>query len=266
MSKNEKIPDWVLEYIKEANKYFKDLFERHESRFPDWRRCLERYTKKVDEIISNPFGSLRSLEEIHNELCVADALLGSNNPYIDEIEYEPPLPSCKKTIDFKCKHGETFSYIDVKTISPETINRWDKFNEVKNKDLFAPNTELLLDPNYMGGERWHSFFTSRARMLEYTLELEEKISKSGLGAGANRFLLALCGDGVNWHVSQFEDFVYYYQNGQHRPDDVFSKMESDYVKQKGIKLSRKVGKFIYIERSLGYIQPKKVIWNVTPPK
>lgn len=266
MCRDDRIPDWVLEYMKETMAYFNDSFKAQEARFPNWGKCFGKYVEKAKEIFSNPFGSLRSLEEIHNELCVADALLGINNPYIDKIEYEPKLPSCKKTIDYRCEASETSIHIDVKTITPKTQSAWDKFVEIRSKGLIAPNNEFLLDPNYMGGEFWHSFSASRGRMLEYTLELEGKILQSGLATDGCMFILALCGDGVNWHVDQLEDFVNYYRTGKHRYDDGFALMESHYVKEKGIEFSRNVAKFIYLERSLGGIQPKKVVWDVSPPQ
>jgi hypothetical protein len=265
MNKNETIPKWVMGPIEEAMTYFATSFKQKESRFPGWKACFKRYTEKYDEIMSSSQTSVRALQEIHNELCIADALLEINNPHIDLIEYEPPLPSGGKTIDYKCKAGDVSVYIDVKTITPKAINAWDKFVDIRGRGLIAPNNEFILDPDYMGGEFWHDFFTSRGKMLVYSLELENKVSESGLGDEGNLFILALCGDGVKWHVDQLEDFVHFYRSGNHRYDDGFSVMENHFIKQKGIVFTRRIAKFIYLERSLGYLKPKRIIWNVTPP-
>ena len=265
MKVNGKIPEWVIEYIEEVKLYFAKAFMQHESRFPKWQACVKKYTDKYDEIISTSKRSVSALEEIHNELCIADALLAINNPHLDLIDYEPALPNCSKTIDYKYTAEGASIYVDVKTIAPKTINALDKYIDIKNKKLIAPNNEFILDQDYMGGEIWHSFFAARGRMLEYTLELEKKIDESKLGFEGNIFLLALCGAGGNWHVDQLEDFIHYYRSGQHRYDDDFSLMERHYIKQKGISFTRRIAKFVYLERSLGYVVPKKMIWNVTPP-
>ena len=44
-------------------------------------------------------------------------------------------------------------------------------------------------------------------MLEYSLELEQKIAGAGLATGDTICVLALCGDGFHWHRDQLEDFV-----------------------------------------------------------
>jgi hypothetical protein len=263
---NSNIPGWVIDYLDEVKLYFDKAFVQNESRFPTWKKCVNRYNEKYDEVVSASNSSVRALEEMHNELCIADALLGINNPCIELIEYEPALPKCGKTIDYRCMSGSSSIYVDVKTITPKTVNAWDKYIDVKSKGLIAPNNEFILDPEYMGGEIWHSFTAARGRMLEYTLELEQKIDQAKIGVKNNIFLLAFCGDGNNWHLDQLEDFVHFYRIGQHRYDDGFSLMEKHCIQQKGIKFTRRISKFIYLERSLGYVKPKNIVWNVIPPR
>jgi len=265
MDRKNEIPKYVINSIEATKLYFADSFIKHELRFPGWRACLKRYADKYDEIISSNCYSVRQLEEIHNELCVADALLEINYPYIDIIEYEPPILPCLKTIDYKCKAGNIFAYVDIKTITPKAIDAWSKFTDLKGKGLISENNEFILEQEYLGGEFWHDITTSRGRMLEYTIELEKKILESGMDVEGNMFLLALCGNGAKWHVDELEDFVHYYRTGHHRDDDGLAKMESHYMEQNRIVFSGRIDKFIYVERSLGYIQPQRIVWNVVPP-
>ena len=41
--------------------------------------------------------------------------------------------------------------------------------------MFLENNVVAVSKEWMGGEIWHQMFAARARMLEYTLELEGKI-------------------------------------------------------------------------------------------
>ena len=41
------------------------------------------------------------MDEAHNEICVASALLANQELRFVRLEYEPPLPGSAKTIDFR---------------------------------------------------------------------------------------------------------------------------------------------------------------------
>jgi hypothetical protein len=67
---------------------------------------------------------------------------------------------------------------------------------------------------------------SLASFLRYALEFEEKllaVQATSPGAGC----LIFCGNGIDWHPSQLEDFADFYRTGEHRPDDSFAEMEAD---------------------------------------
>ena len=59
----------------------------------------------------------------------------------------------------------------------------------------ADNVQVAISQQWLGGEIWHAWFAARARMLEYTLELESKIAEGKLAGENTLFVLALCGDG-----------------------------------------------------------------------
>ena len=108
---------------------------------------------------------------------------------------------------------------------------------------FPENVNVLLSKDWLGGKLWHYKFASRGRMLEYTLELEQKIIECRLASENTRFVLALCGEGFYWHKDQLEDFVEFYFTGRHRPDDALSNAETRSLTKKGITLSRSISLF-----------------------
>ena len=120
--------------------------------------------------------------------------------------------------------------------------------------------------DWLGGELWHYECASRARFLEYTLELEGKIRGCSVASQNTFFVLAFCGTGFEWHESDLEDFVSYYYKGVHRPDDPFAKMEMKYVRDKRISIDRSVSRFAYMQRSKWEVAPKRLNWNVQPPR
>ena len=86
-------------------------------------------------------------------------------------------------------------WLDVKTIKPEPKDKWEQFERAREDDLIPENVIVGLFKEWMGGEIWHGWFAARGRMLEYTLELEQKIREAGLNKQTNTaFCLALC-----WH-------------------------------------------------------------------
>ncbi|OGW73676.1 MAG: hypothetical protein A3J72_02455 [Nitrospirae bacterium RIFCSPHIGHO2_02_FULL_40_19] len=267
MSANEKDPDWVINYLRKTISIFQERFGNNSRRFPDGEACISNYIKNLKEYYrkGQPEPVIRrTLEEIHNELCVADALLQCNNPFFTTIRYEPSLPRCNKTIDYVCVlPNSSLYYVDVKTIMPESIDGWKKF--LNNKKYIPTNIEVILEQDLMGGEIWHRWYASRGRMLEYTIELENKISECGLCHESSVFVLVFCGNGSDWHVSRLEDFVAFYKTASHRYDDAFSEMEKHYLKEQNIQLQRSISRFAYFERSFGFLEPKKIIWNIQPP-
>lgn len=103
-------------------------------------------------------------------------------------------------------------------------------------------------------------------MLEYALELEQKISDAGLANSQASFVLVLCGEGFVWHQSQLEDFVTFYFRGAHRADDPFALAEQKYMAEQGLSLTRTITRFGCMKRRQGEIRPSRLNWNVEPPR
>lgn len=193
---------------------------------------------------------INQIIEITNELCLAKLILDDLKNKCCKLIYEPPPNpgNFLKTIDFcaSMENGHTI-YCDVKTIQPDTIDDWGKFEDAKERVLFPENVNVILDKECLGGEFWHNSYSSRGRMLEYTIELEKKIKNYEI-ADNTYFIMAFCGDGFDWHLDELEDFADFYKTGRHNPDDPFQKMENYDIEKEQIKLQRNINGFCYLER------------------
>lgn len=235
----------VENYRAEVVEVFNKAFVAELARFPDGPKLLQRFDDAVQLALKG--GSLRAVGELHNEMCVARSLLLSTKTPFTALAYEPPLPGCAKTIDFRgvTSDGVTV-YVDVKTFKPEPKDKWEQFERAREDDLIPENVIVGLFKEWMGGEIWHGWFAARGRMLEYTLELEQKI-REGLNGKTNiAFCLALCGTGFEWHESLREDFVDFYGTGRYRSDDSFAKMEAHYMAKARLSLDQTIARFCYI--------------------
>jgi hypothetical protein len=258
---------WVRAYAAEVIDIFAQEFSAAADRFRDGQVLLDRFNAAIESVLTNGRGYFRAVDEAHNELCVASALLSNTQLKFIRLEYEPPLPGCARTIDFRATadNGQV-AYVDVKTIKPEDIDRWDQFERARAEEWFPENMVVGITKEWLGGEIWHAWFAARGRMLEYSLDLEQKIAEASLVSNNVIRVLALCGDGFRWHHDQLEDFVSFYFSGVYRGDDTFSEVEQKYMTDKKIALKRTISRFAYFQRKQGEIRPNRVNWNVRPPQ
>jgi hypothetical protein len=257
---------WLSAYAKEVQDTFATEFGAAEVRFPHWRRPLARFTEAVDHVLKDGRVYFSAVDEAHNELCVASAILANENPHIARLEYEPPLQDCKKSIDFRATAEDgSLYYVDVKTIKPVSKDRWDQYEKAWEEKWLPDNVHIILEKEWLGGEMWHSMFAARGRMLEYALELEAKIAEAMLSAANTRIVMMFCGDGFYWHRSELEDFVSFYCSGWHRADDPFSNAELKYMAQKALAFDRTFTSFACMSRPQGIIRQRPIRWNVQPP-
>jgi hypothetical protein len=257
---------WLKAHAEEVTQTFTNTFAAAKNRFPQGQELLDRFGRAIDSVLKNGRGHFRAVDEAHNEMCIASALLENSRPTFIRLEYEPPLPGCPKTIDFRATAEDGITaYIDVKTIKPQPADRWEQFEKAMKERWIADNVHIAISKEWLGGEIWHGWVAARARMLEYTVELEEKIDKGRLAAERVLIILALCGDGFHWHEDELEDFVSFYYNGFHREDDAFSKAEAKYMFDEGIMLKRTISRFAYMKRPHHQIRQTRLNWKVTPP-
>jgi hypothetical protein len=258
---------WVKAWRVEVIQTFGQEFAAAPGRFKEGQVLLNRFSAAIETVLKNGRGYFRAVDEAHNELCVASALLSNTRLKFIRLEYEPPLPGCAKTIDFRATGDDgQVVYVDVKTIKPESTDRWEQFERATVEAWFPENVIVGISPEWLGGEIWHAWFAARGRMLEYSVELEHKIADAGLSVEKAILVLALCGDGFGWHQDQFEDFVGFYCSGVHRGDDPISQVERKHMMDKEIQLQRTITRFAYFQRKQGEIRPNRVNWHVRPPR
>lgn len=218
-------------------------------------------------MLENGRSLVSGVDEAHNELCVVSQLLANAEPLFTLLEYEPALPGCAKSIDFRATTADGLTlYVDVKTIKPKPKDRWDQFVKAREDGWLPENVHVTLAKEWLGGELWHGMFAARARMLEYALGLEEKIRDCKLAADDKTFfILCLCGEGFHWHHDGLEDFVAFYRSGSHRGDDPFSKAETKYIADNKITLDRTITRFACMNRPQFDLRHRRLNWNVQPP-
>lgn len=259
--------EWMNAYATEVLTTFRARFESAADRFKTSQPLLDRFSSAIEAVQGNSRALFRAVDEAHNELCIASALLENSDPAFTCLEYEPVLPGCAKSIDFRATtDGGVTVYVDVKTIKPLAKDRWEQFERALTEGWFPPNVSVVLSKEGLGGELWHNMFAARGRMLEYSLELEQKIAEGNLAAEKSLFVLALCGEGFSWHEDEFEDFVSYYYSDVHRGDDPLGNAEARYVQEKGIVIAKAISRFACMRRPQGDIFPKRLNWNVQPPR
>jgi len=258
---------WVMAYAGDVVRIFGEEFVAAADRFKEGPLLLERFKSAIEWVVNNGWAYFRAVDEAHNEMCIASALLKNIRLKFIRLEYEPPLPGCAKTIDFRVTADSgQIVYVDVKTIKPQSKDRWEQFEKAMVEGWFPGNVRVTLSEEWMGGEIWHAWFAARSRMLEYALELEKKIEQCGIAGGGTLFVLAICGDGFHWHESQLEDFVSFYYTGIHRGDDPFAQVEQKYMVEAKISLARTISRIAYVKRSQGSIHPNRMNWQVRSPR
>lgn len=259
--------EWMMAYASEVLATFRARFESASDRFRTPQPLLDRFSSAIEAVQANSRSLFRAIDEAHNELCIASALLDNADPQFTCLEYEPILPGCAKSIDFRATtDAGLIVYVDVKTIKPQAKDRWEQFERALAEGWFPPNVSVLLAKDGLGGELWHSMFAARGRMLEYSLELEQKIAEGNLSGDSSLFVLALCGEGFYWHEDEFEDFISYYYSGTHRADDPFANAETRYVQDKNIVIAKTISRFACMRRPQGDILHKRLNWNVQSPR
>jgi len=264
----------ITDFLLEVDCKLCTPLRNEQRRFPNVECLLERF-RHIRNIIDRQLQQdnqalINQAIEITNELCVAKWILNPERE-CNNLIYEPPVQEnsgtgkVRKTIDFcaSMKSGQTV-YFDVKTIQPDKVNAWAKFEKIKERGLLPENFDMDLEEQSLGGETWHDSFSSRGRMLEYTVELEKKINNYRSG-DKTFFVMIFCSNGFDWHRDELEDFADFYSTGCHNPDDPYRKMEQFDLRQKKIKFQNNITAFCYLERPKTSLRGTKVVCPVQGP-
>jgi hypothetical protein len=251
----------------EAAQHFRVLLSTHSARLRGLDACFERFHASLDIVRQNATCSaMYALEESHNELCIAEELLFSGDGQFALVEYEPRLPYGDRRIDFRATKDRAVWFVEVKTIHPLRKDRWDQYERIVEGGQITDNVTIHFERQSMGGELWHQRFSARAKMMEYSVDFENRVRTGGVDSPDHRFVLALFSDGFAWHEDELEDFVAFYRTGQHRLDDGLAKMERHVLEMQSQPLTQRISAFAYFCRPPFAQTPTEKNWNVRPPK
>jgi hypothetical protein len=255
-----------VEIASETEEHFRALFSAHVRRLAGVESCLDRFLSSAEALRQQRTRmALTAVEESHNELCIAEELLLCREPPFSLIEYEPPLPCGDQRIDFRATNDRSVWFVEVKTIHPELKDRWDQYQRIVQAGHITDNVTIHFEKQWMGGQLWHQKFSARAKMLEYSLEFEDRIRAGGVDSPKHGFILAFFSDGFAWDEDELEDFVAFYRTGRHRLDDGLAKMEKHALEAEGRSLMRRISAFAYFCRPPFEQAPTAKNWNVRPP-
>jgi hypothetical protein len=230
--------------------------------FPSNQNLLSRYQNAYNTCYNRGSFYLSQFMEAHNEICVAVALL-QDDKSVKRLEYEPPLSYTDRRFDFLIERNDDKRFwIEVKSVRPKQLDAWNKFTSIKDRRLLSDNTEVILPQEFHGGEVWHDMEAGRSRMLEYSIQTEEKIRLAGTEVRDDIFMLWFCMQPPAWNRSHLEDFVEFYRNGLHRYDDAFGKMEEHHLESNQIKLDRSINEFIILVRSDLEVRWRNILRNI----
>lgn len=244
--------------------YFIGHMSYYAQQFPQYDQLLNRLKKACETVAERGWSQWVDLETTLNEVCVALGILEYSNFEVNTLFYEPKNGNDRRTIDFVMIDRDGSNWlIDVKTIIPERQDRWAQYELASEGQWLTPNNYVVLDQRWLGGEIWHNRVTSRARMLEHTLEFEDKISNGIPNFDPTKAIMVFCSNGYHWTEDQLEDFVFFYQEGSHRPDDPLGSMEDHHIQGKKLTLPRRIKRFAYLERGGLAYEPTQMNWNVS---
>jgi hypothetical protein len=97
------------------------FLEAEKERFPSNHTLLSRYRKAYDTCFDRGHSNLDQFMEVHNELCVAVALLQADaGKSVRLLEYELPLIATDRRFDFFIERNDDRRiWVEVKSIRPQ---------------------------------------------------------------------------------------------------------------------------------------------------
>lgn len=254
-------------FVKEINNHMFACVKANRNRFPDSERFLKRYNDAISDVLTHGSKKMRAFHEAHNELCTAIAILDDKSePKVTRLQYEPKIDGCDKRFDFHATLIDgPVRYIEVKTIHPSTQDDWEKYQAALKNKRFPMDTYLILENEWFGGELYHNAYASRTKMLDYTLDFEDKIHSCLSNSFDKLTFLVLFTNGFHWHIDLLEDFLFFYLNGFHISGDPFASMEDFVVNKRRIIFRNSIDHFAFFRRLKIEMKPNKVIWSVKAP-
>jgi hypothetical protein len=250
--------------IDDARATYKDVVASKDGRIQRGNVLWDQFESLAELCRKDAAGGERQLSEKIHELAVAKEL-AEDKSLTRTITYEPAFLSDKRKIDFVCERANDNVYVEVKTVHPDTADTeaaWAKYLERRKRH--PEQADFVVHQDWMSGKLYGDTFTSRSRLLEYTMEFEKRLAAAKVlkpGPG----LLIFCGNGMPWHRSNLEDFADFYHAGKHRQDDPFALMEKHHIDHARLAILRNVDNFGCIKRPMHQGSISEFVWPVRGP-
>jgi hypothetical protein len=254
---------WLAKQVRDE---YREIIVGDGSRIVRGQVLWDQFEVAVANCLADPKRDHRQLTEKINELAVAALLVADTALAERSIEYEPAMLADGRKIDFVVDRGADNLYVEVKTVSPRTIDSDEAWNDFLRRKKFHPSTlDYMVTREGMGGMIHGNEFASRAHFLDYTRAFEERLAaakaiKPGPG------VLVFCGTAFPWRKSNLEDFADLYRTGTSRADDPFGKMQQHDIKEKNIKLLRNVDHFAFLQRPIESAQKQEFYFPIRGPR
>src|ERR1043166_3326967 len=91
----------LKDYAAGVTQTFQQEFKAATDRFKEGQVLLDRCDSAIESVLKDGWEHFSAVDEAHNEMCVASALLSNTALKLIDLAYEPTLLGCSKTIDFR---------------------------------------------------------------------------------------------------------------------------------------------------------------------
>ena len=140
--------NWVTNYAQTVLEAYGAIFAANAARFAQSRQLLDRFQVAICNVLQRSRADFHSVDEAHNELCIAGAILANLKPQFSTLSYEPPLPNTPASIDFRAETADaSVVFVDVKTVRstlpPCAFNR-----PAAEPPRAAPNCSAARQPHF----------------------------------------------------------------------------------------------------------------------
>ncbi len=256
----------IEEHIAAAETFYRPIILGPGSRLESGGKLWKQYQKGLKAYRRNATDFLPVYERI-NEMAAAHVLFSDPTLHVATIAYETLIADNRSRIDFTAwwPDGRAL-YIEVKTVHPRTEDSEATWARHKERSARHPkNVHYIVCEERLGGKISGDSFSARRSFMTYSRQFEETLAAANKVRPGEGVLL-VCGTGMEWHLSNLEDFVDFYRLGVHREDDSFAKMEAYNLAERSIELKRNIARFAYIQRPMDHVTHEIWCSDVQGPK
>jgi len=258
--------DEIEQHIAAVEAFYGPLIIDSASRLEGGTKLWAQFRDAVAAYRKHGKGAFTAVIERVNELAVCRIILSDPSIASCRVFYEPHIAADDRRIDFVVPAAVGGSvYIEVKTVRPtaeDSEANWQKYEARKKRH--SENVNYLVDKSWLGAAIYGNSFSARSKFMQYARGFEARLAEADK-VRTGRGLLVFCGSGMEWNLSELEDFADFYLTGRHRQDDPFAKMEAEALTKGSIKLKRNIAAFCFLKRPMDCITEENWTPDVRGP-